>query len=109
MHHHFESRICSFRSFALSFLEEDSISSQVRGGVRYFPMAFTEPGVAMLSEMLVSHADLLNRVNHLEHLLAGHDNKILLIFEYLRQLEQARQQLDDQANRRKIGFRQEGD
>jgi hypothetical protein len=100
------------------------------GGVRYFPMAFTEPGVAMLSsilnsdraisvnihiirifirlrEVLMSNADILNRVNQVEQTLAGQDDKILLIFEYLRQLEQSRQQLIDQANRKKIGFRQE--
>ena len=33
------------------------------------------------------------------------DDKIVLIFEYLRQLEQSRQQQDDQANRQRIGFR----
>ena len=101
------------------------------GGVRYFPMAFTEPGVAMLSsilnsdraisvnihiirifirlrEVLMSNADILNRVNQVEQTLAGHDDKILLIFEYLRQFEQSCQQQDDQANRKKIGFRQDG-
>ena len=101
------------------------------GGVRYFPMAFTEPGVAMLSsilnsdraisvnihiirifirlrEVLMSNADILNRVNQVEQTLAGHDDKILLIFEYLRQFEQSRQQQDDQVNRKKIGFRQDG-
>jgi hypothetical protein len=100
------------------------------GGVRYFPMAFTEPGVAMLSsilnsdraisvnihiirifirlrEVLMSNADILNRVNQVEQTLAGHDDKILLIFEYLRQLEQSRQQQDDQAQRKRIGFRQD--
>ncbi len=93
-------------------------------------MAFTEPGVAMLSsilnsdraisvnihiirifirlrEVLMSNADILNRVNQVEQTLAGHDDKILLIFEYLRQLEQSRQQQDDQADRKRIGFRQE--
>ena len=34
-----------------------------------------------------------------------HDQHIILIFEYLRQLEQSRQQQDDQANRKRIGFR----
>jgi hypothetical protein len=89
------------------------------GGVRYSPMAFTEPGVAMLSsilnsdraisvyihiirifirlrEMLISHADLLNEVNQVEHLIADHDDKILLILEYLKQLEQAKQQQEEQ-------------
>jgi hypothetical protein len=36
-----------------------------------------------------------------------HDRQIILIFEYLRQLEQSRQQQEDQANRKRIGFRQD--
>jgi hypothetical protein len=100
------------------------------GGRRKLPFAFTEHGVLMLSsvlnsngaisvnihiirifirlrEMLISNADILNRVNQVEQTLAGHDDKIILIFEYLRQLEQSRQQQEDHANRRRIGFRQE--
>ena len=98
------------------------------GGVRYSPMAFTEPGVAMLSsilnsdraisvnihiirifirlrEMLLSHADLVNKVKQVEHIIVDHDNKILLIFEYLKQLEQTKQQQEEQQNRKRIGFR----
>ena len=35
------------------------------------------------------------------------DQHIMLIFEYLRQLEQSRQQQEEQANRKRIGFRKE--
>lgn len=98
------------------------------GGIRYPPMAFSEQGVAMLSsvlntdrairvniqiirifmkmrEMLLAHKDFIEKLNQIEQKLAGHDDNLLLIFEYLRQLEQSRQQQDDQANRKKIGYR----
>jgi hypothetical protein len=102
------------------------------GGIRYPPMAFSEQGVAMLSsvlntdrairvniqiirifmkmrEMLLAHKDFIEKLNQIEQKLAGHDDNILLIFEYLRQLEQSSQQHNDQVNRRRIGFRQERD
>ena len=40
----------------------------------------------------------------MEYKLADHDDNILLIFEYLKQLEQAKQQQQDQAKRKIIGF-----
>jgi hypothetical protein len=99
------------------------------GGIRYPPMAFSEQGVAMLSsilntdraigvniqiirifmkmrEMLLAHKDIIEKINQIEQKLAGHDNNLLLIFEYLRQLEQSRQQQDEQAQRKRIGYRQ---
>lgn len=40
--------------------------------------------------------------------LVEQDQQILLIFEYLKQLEQAKQNQDEQENRKKIGYRQDG-
>ena len=100
------------------------------GGVRYPPMAFTEQGVAMLSsvlnsdrailvniqiiriftrmrEMLLSHRDILEKLSLIEHNIADHDDKILLIFEYLKQLEQDRQQQQEQKERKRIGFKRD--
>jgi len=97
----------------------------------HLPYVFTEHGLLMLAnvlksdqaikasiriieifigirEMMLNNKDILLRIEKVEHLLTDHDDKILLVFEYLRQLEQARQQQDDQTNRRRIGFRQEG-
>ena len=85
------------------------------GGARYLLMAFTEHGVIMLAsilnseraihvnvqivriftrmrEMLASHKEILQRLKKTEHKLAEHDNQILVIFEYLKQLEQAKQE-----------------
>lgn len=49
------------------------------GGTRYLPLAFTE-----------------------------HDNQILVIFEYLKQLEEVKQQELEQKNRKTIGYKRKG-
>jgi hypothetical protein len=94
----------------------------------HLPYVFTEHGFLMLAnvlksekaikvsiriieifihirEMMLNHKDILLKMEKIEHLVIEHDDKILLIFEYLRQLEQAKIQQDDQANRKKIGYR----
>jgi hypothetical protein len=79
------------------------------GGTRYLPMAFTEQGVAMLSsvlnstkaiavninmirictkmrEVLLSHKDLLLRLDQLERRVGKNDEDIPMVFQVLRQL-----------------------
>ena len=65
------------------------------GGLRYSPMAFSEQGIAMLSSILNSDRAILVNI------------RIIRIFQYLRQLEQSKQQHEEQANRKRIGFRQD--
>jgi hypothetical protein len=100
------------------------------GGTRKLPSAFTEQGVAMLSSVLHSkrailvniqiirvftkmrrlletHTEIFQKLDQIEYKDIEQDQQILLIFEYLRQLEQSRQQQDDQSNRKRIGFRQD--
>ena len=97
------------------------------GGIRYVPMAFTEQGVAMLSSVLSSeraitvniliiriftkmrailstHNEILEKLEQLEKKNIEQDDKIMLIFEYLKQFEQAKQQELEQKNRPKIGY-----
>lgn len=62
-----------------------------------------------MREMLLTHKDIILKLEKLEQNIVGHDEKIIAIFEYLRQLEQSRQQQQVQANRKQIGFRQEGE
>ena len=45
-----------------------------------------------MREMLTSHKDILHRLEKIEHKLAEHDNQILVIFEYIKQLEQIKQE-----------------
>jgi hypothetical protein len=92
------------------------------------PYAFTETGVAMLSSVLKSkqavdiniaimrtfvmlrkmvsnHQELLRWQNEIEQKVGEHNNQILMIFEYLKQFEKARQQELEQRNRPRIGFK----
>jgi phage regulator Rha-like protein len=103
-------------------------SKKEKMGLRIPPFAFTEYGVLMLAsvlnsdravqvniqivrvftkmrEMLLSNRDIIEKLLQIEQNLADHDEKILLIFEYLKQLEQAKQQEIEYKERKKIGFK----
>ncbi len=94
----------------------------------YLPYVFTEHGVLMLAnvlrssraikisiriievfvkirEMSLSHENVLLKLEKIEKSITEHDNSILIIFEYLKELEKARQGQLDQENRKRIGFR----
>ncbi len=118
--------------FQLSQEEFENLKSQLAtsswGGRRKLPYAFTEQGVAMLSgvlhsdraikvniqimrvfthmrKLLEAHKEILKKLDDLEKREIEHDEKIMLIFEYLKQLEQVRQQKIDQQNRKRVGFK----
>ena len=59
--------------------------------------------------MLATHRDILKRVDRVEYELIEYDEKIVLIFEYLKQLEQERQYDIDHQNRKKIGYKRHDD
>jgi len=103
-------------------------SKQILGGAK--PFAFTETGVAMLSSVLKSktaieiniaimrtfvmlrkllyhNKEILNRLDNFDKKLAEHDNNIMLIFEYLKQFEEAKQKQSEQENRKRIGFKRD--
>ncbi len=92
------------------------------GGRRTLPYVFTEQGVAMLSsvlnsnvaiqmniqiirvftkmrEMLLTHKDLLLEMEEIKKKVTGQDEKIELIFNYLKQFIQQKEQ-----PRKKIGY-----
>ncbi len=98
------------------------------GGTRYFPMAFTEQGVAMLSSvlksktaikvniqiiriftqmrnLLSSHKEILLKLKQIEDRVSSHDEQMLLIFEYIKQFEQTKQELLENKKRTKIGYK----
>jgi len=97
--------------------------------VKYLPYAFTEHGILMLSSVLRSdradkvnmliidtfvkfrdsmflNKDVIRQIEQVHNKLAEHDNQILIIFEYLKQLEKAKQEELEFKSRRKIGFKQ---
>ena len=103
-------------------------SNREKMGLRIPPFAFTEHGVLMLAsvlnseravhvnirivriftkmrEMLFAHKDIIEKLKQIELQLSDHDEKILLIFEYLQQLQQAKIQQEGQSRRKLIGFK----
>ncbi|HEY6062614.1 MAG TPA: ORF6N domain-containing protein, partial [Chitinophagaceae bacterium] len=103
------------------------ISNSEKMGLRKRPLAFTEQGVSMLSgvlssetairvhiqiirvfakmrELLLAHKDILLQLERIEKKLAGHNEDIQLIFQYLKQLLNPLQ-----PPRRKIGFRRKNE
>jgi hypothetical protein len=98
------------------------------GGSRFKPMVFTEQGVAMLSSVLTSeravsvniqiirvltrmraiiesHKDILKKLEILEKKDIELDEKVSLIFEYLKELEQSKQEETEFKQRKRIGFK----
>jgi hypothetical protein len=100
------------------------------GGQRYLPFVFTELGVLQLAnvlksvrarkmsvrilevfvkmrEMLATHKEILFKIEKIVEKMDEHDDQLLLIFKYLEQLEQSRQQQEKLTERKRIGFRQD--
>jgi len=122
--------------FQLTKDEYDRLRSQnvtlKRGQhVKYLPYAFTEHGILMLSSVLNSeradkvnmiiidtivklrdlmflHKDVVQQLEQVQNKLTEHDNQIMVIFEYLKQLEAAKHQELEQKNRKRIGFKSSG-
>jgi len=118
--------------FVLNNEELNNLRSQIAtsswGGSRFKHMAFTEQGVAMLSSVLKSkraiavniriirvfvkmrmlfntQKDILLKLEALEKKDIELDDKVAIIFEYLKQFEQAKQEEEDFKNRKRIGFK----
>ncbi|MEI6436514.1 MAG: ORF6N domain-containing protein [Bacteroidota bacterium] len=116
--------------FELTRSEFDNLRSQIVtsswGGMRYHPYAFTEQGVAMLSgilhsvraiqvniaimrafvqlrRFLESNKELAIKMEELEKAVAGHDEKINLIFQAIKQLIDKKE--EPQPERRPIGYK----
>lgn len=113
--------------FELTNEEFENLRGQIGtsnwGGVRYAPMAFSEQGVAMLSsvlnsksaiavniqiiriftrmrKMLLTHKDLLLKVEQIEKRVTNQDERIQLVFDYLKQFIK-----EQEHPRKEIGFK----
>lgn len=118
--------------FQLSQKEFENLKSQIAtsswGGRRKLPYAFTEQGVAMLSgvlhseraikvnihiirvfsqmrEILASQNEILKKLEELERKDIEQDDNIILILEYIKQLEKGRQDEVEFKDRPRIGFK----
>ena len=104
------------------------ISNREKMGLRKPPLVFTEQGVAMLSsvlnsdraiqvniqiirvftkmrELLTTHKEILAKLEKLEKKDIEQDDNIMLIFEYLKQLEKTKQEELEYRNRQQIGYK----
>jgi hypothetical protein len=119
--------------FQLTKDEYDHLRSQnvtlKRGQhAKYLPYAFTEHGILMLSsvlnseradkvnmliidtfvklrELMFMHKDVIHQLEQVQNKLTEHDNQLMVIFEYLKQVEAAKQQDLDQKKHKPIGFK----
>ena len=103
-------------------------SNSEKMGLRVSPFAFTEYGLIMLASvlnseraiqiniqivrifsrmrsMIESHKEILRKLQMLEKKDLELDEKVTLIFDYLKQLEQTKQEETDFNQRKRIGFK----
>ncbi len=112
-----------FKEWRSQFVTSNSSDKK---GLRYAPYAFTEQGVAQLSsvlnseraiavniqiirlftkmrKLLLTHKDLLLEMEEIRKKVSGQDEKIELIFDYLKQFIK-----EQETPRIKVGFKQQG-
>ena len=58
-----------------------------------------------IREMMMLHKDILQRLVSIERKLNGHDNQIMVVFEYLKQFEQTIKEELEQKDLPKIGYK----
>ena len=59
-----------------------------------------------LRELMLLHKDVIRQLERVQNKLTEHDNQLLIIFEYLKQLEKSKQEELEQKNRPRIGYKQ---
>jgi hypothetical protein len=92
-----------------NWISQIAISNSERMGIRRNPYAFTEHGILMLSsvlksekaiqvnihimrifsktrELLLTHKDILLKLEQMDKKVSGHDKQIKMLFEYLKEL-----------------------
>jgi hypothetical protein len=96
--------------------------------IKYLPYAFTEHGILMLSSVLRSdradkvnmliidtfvkirelmfiNKDVVFQLEQVQKKISEHDKQIMIVFEYLKQIEEVKHQELEQKNRKRIGFK----
>jgi hypothetical protein len=120
--------------FQLTREDADHVRSQYvtfnNWKIKYLPYAFTEHGILMLASVLNSEkanrinfliidtfiklrdmislrTDVLTQLEQVQNRLSTHDNRIMAIFKYLKELDKLRQAEKLQKERTRIGFKQQ--
>jgi len=63
----------------------------------------------MIRKMLLVNKDVMKEIDAIKRTISDQSKNIQLIFEYLKQLEQAKQQQLDQQNRKRIGYKRKNE
>lgn len=119
--------------FQLTKEEADRLRSQnvtfKKWQIKYLPYAFTEHGILMLASVLNSdranqinfliidtfiklrdilsiNKDVIHQLEQVQHTLSIHDNRIMFILKYLKEIEKTKQNETNHKNRPRIGYRQ---
>ncbi len=105
-------------------------SSEDRQGLRYAPFCFTEQGVTMLScvlrsdraievnikiirvfvqmkKMIMTHKDILLKVEKIEQKMEGQGHEIKVLFEYIKRLIEDKEENEAQQSRKRIGYKKD--
>jgi hypothetical protein len=59
----------------------------------------------LLRKILLQHKDVINELIKIKKQISEHDQNILLIFDYLKQVEESKQQQQEQTKRKRIGYK----
>jgi len=109
-------------------LRSQIVTSNIRGGRRYLPYAFTEHGVTMLAsvlksdiarkmniaivrafiamrKMIVEHKDIIDQMKKLEERLGTHDVQLKQLYQAIAQLLDNKAKQQNWDKRERIGFK----
>jgi len=128
-------RFPSHFMFQLTVDEKNEVVANCNhlGRLKYssvYPRVYTEHGIMMLAnvlrseqainmsikiieifiamrEVLLAQSDLVLKLQEIQEKVTSHDEQIRLIFEYIKQVEGKKEQGFDQANRKKIGYKED--
>jgi len=105
-------------------------SNSEKMGIRVPPFVFTEHGVLMLSsvlnsdqaiktniqivriftkmrEVLLTHKDLITKIENIERNIEGQGHEIKVLFGYLKELMEEKEQKIEQESRKRIGYKKD--
>ena len=61
----------------------------------------------MIRKMMLAHKDIMRNFDEIRKQLSEHNNQFMMIFEYLKQFEEIKQQEVEQQNRKQIGYKRQ--
>jgi ORF6N domain len=105
-------------------------SKEDKQGLRYAPFCFTEQGVTMLScvlksdraievnikvirvfvqlrKMIMTHKDLIIKVENIERQMDGQGHEIKVLFDYIKRLIEDKEETEAQQSRKRIGYKKD--